>query len=88
MKVNMVQQLGIAGMVGGGLMLWLRLSEFVFPKWDVGGGTITFKLPDSWVDPAFIVGGLLVLIVGTAYQVFRGREDSDDEEKLEKDVRE
>ena len=81
MKVNGLQQLGFAAMVGGALMLWLRVSKFVFPEWNVGGGTVTLRLPAPWIDPAFIIVGLLVLIAGTAWAVVRGRgEDHDDEE--------
>ncbi len=81
MRMNLFQQFGLAGFLGGLILVTLRYwkgePEALVTQLSIGGGTVGVILPPDWAIAAFLVGGLLLLTLGTSWRAMR-RERSRD----------
>jgi hypothetical protein len=78
--MNLLQQWGLLALALGAVLGFLRLTEAPLPKFDVNGGTLLVVLPPDWVMLALVVGGLVLIVVGTSIRVIRGERRNADEE--------
>jgi hypothetical protein len=79
--MNLVQQLGLLGLLGGGVLGFLRVTNAPLPHFPVTGGQLILTLPDDGIILALVVGGLVLLVLGSAWNVAHRRERGDLEEK-------
>ncbi len=78
--MNLLQQWGLIALGIGALLGFLRVTNAPLPKWNVNGGTLLVKLPPDWALLALLVGGVVLLVVGTAFKAMRGDRRNADEE--------
>lgn len=75
MKMNLFQQVGLAGFLGGTVLVTLRYwkgaPDALLTQLSIGGGAVGVILPPDWAIAAFLVGGLLLLTLGTAWRAMR-----------------
>lgn len=75
MKMNLFQQVGLAGFLGGIVLVTLRywkgVPDALLTQLSVRGGTVGVILPPDWAIAAFLVGGLLLLTLGTTWRALR-----------------
>jgi hypothetical protein len=81
MKMNLFQQVGLAGFLGGIILVTLRYwkgaPEALLTQLSIRGSTVGVILPPDWAIAAFLVGGLLLLALGTSWRAMRrGRAES------------
>ena len=79
--MNILQTLGLVGLIGGAFTGFLRMSNMPLPKWSVGGGTLMVILPPDWVIGALLIGGLVLMVLGTAWKVVRGEDHGESEDE-------
>lgn len=72
MKMNFFQQVGLAGFLGGIILVTLRYWKGVpgalVTQLHFRQGTVGVILPPDWAIVAFLVGGLLLLTLGTMWR--------------------
>ena len=82
--MNLMQQWGLMALALGAVLGFLRVTEAPLPSWDVNGGALMLTLPPDWVMLALVVGGLVMIVVGTSWNVIRrGRRDADEDVRKE-----
>jgi hypothetical protein len=78
--MNLLQQWGLMALALGGVLGFLRITDAPLPKFDVNGGTLLVVLPPDWVLLTLTVGGLVLLVAGTAWNAIqKGRTDADED---------
>lgn len=78
--MNLIQQWGLIAMTLGAVLGFLRVTNAPLPKWNLNGGTLLVTLPPDWVLMALLVGGLVLIVAGTAWRAIRGDRRNADEE--------
>ncbi len=81
MKMNLFQQVGLAGFLGGIILVTLRywkgVPEALLTQLHFRQSTVGVILPPDWAIAAFLVGGLLLLTLGTTWRAMhRERSES------------
>jgi hypothetical protein len=75
MRMNFFQQIGLAGFLGGIVLVTLRywkgVPDALLTQLTVRGGTVGVILPPDWAIAAFLIGGLLLLTLGTSWRAMR-----------------
>ncbi|MBN1430667.1 MAG: hypothetical protein JXB07_20015 [Anaerolineae bacterium] len=73
--MNLFQQFGLAGLLGGCVLYVLRSwhdeSGAVVTQFQLSGETVLVTLPPDWVINAFLFGGLVLLALGTVWRAAR-----------------
>ena len=82
--MNLFQQLGLAGTLGGLVLYVLRGWEneagATVTQFQIGGETVLVTLPPDWVINAFLFGGLLLLALGTIWRGMKREQTRDAED--------
>lgn len=75
MKMNLFQQVGLAGFLGGIILVTLRywkgVPNALLTQLDFRQGTVGVILPPDWAIAAFLISGLLLLTLGTVWRALR-----------------
>lgn len=80
--MNFWQQIGLAGFVGGLIMLAMRLANVQLPRFPYGnGGTLVITLPSDPIIYGVLIGGLALLIVGSLIRRAQGEPDEDEDDE-------
>jgi hypothetical protein len=73
--MNLFQQVGLAGFLGGIVLTVLRYwkgePNALLTELQFRGGTVGVILPPDWAILAFLAGGLLLLALGTIWRGLR-----------------
>ena len=86
--MNLFQGWGLMALALGGVLGFLRVTQpaqggplFTIPA---NGGTIAVVLPPDWVLLTLVIGGLVMIVIGTLWNVIRfGRRDADENVRKE-----
>jgi hypothetical protein len=81
--MNLFQQWGLGAMAGGALLGFLRMTNAPLPTFNVSGGQAAIVLPPDWVTLLLLVGGLVLIVMGTAWKVIRGERSEEKDRSQE-----
>jgi hypothetical protein len=83
LKMNLFQQFGVAAFLGGGILFswrhWKGVPGAQVAQFHLSGGTVGVTLPPDWVITALLIGGLVMLALGTAWRAVRGDRGGEEE---------
>jgi hypothetical protein len=85
--MNFFQNIGLLGMASGAVLYAIDFYHDQLPHWNVAGGTIVIDRPPAGLPMILFVAGIVLIIAGTAWKMYRDRaegvsreDDEDDDE--------
>ena len=86
--MNLLQGWGLMALALGGVLGFLRLTQPVqggpLATIPLNGGTVAVMLPPDWLLLSLVIGGLVLVVLGTLWNIVRhGRGDADENVRKE-----